>query len=509
VDKITSNYLHQLQSCYHRIDSRGILVSKERLADASAFIDNAVAKHCAIISTHWGAKAYIGSANKPGKADPAGVNLNASSGAFTPLEQLKRMGFKIPKTSSRDEDGNYVSKESLAELTLQKIYATNQFGTPGGDPAIRSLLRIRELSTLRSRYINANLFDSPGGPVFLTNYNVAGTVTGRRGSRKHSFGFGGNAQNFPKHGELAKVYRRCLVARPGKILLSVDQMQAEDWPTSALAGNQEALDDLINGVDRHRKLGCLIFDIPWDHYTDAQWKDSIERYLGKKTRHANNYGMRGSTMSDSLAKEGHSLTPAQCTGILDKVNQVDPSVDQVFHRYIKDQLNASRTLRTPTGRERVFFGLRPGEVGANNKIYNEAFSYIPQSTVGDNTGFAVFALETGDERVRGKIIQECHDSIVQEIDDSVDSIWTFLKATEKAFDRKFRFHNGIEIQIPVEGEFGYDFAHTESLKSVRTKSKRLQDITYADVQAAYYKLQEHKEKERLVDAAAQVVPELD
>ena len=153
---------------------------------------------------------------------------------------------------------------------------------PEENPAIRALLRIRELATLRARYINANLFNQGQQQVFLTNYNCAGTVTGRRGSRKHSFGFGGNAQNFPKHGELAKVYRRCLVARPGCILLSVDQMQAEDWPTSALANNTEALQDLELGVDRHRKLACAIFQLPWDHYSDTQWKESIERYLGKK-----------------------------------------------------------------------------------------------------------------------------------------------------------------------------------------------------------------------------------
>lgn len=500
LNRISNQYLHHLQAIYHRIDSRGILVSTERLKDASDYLNSDILKQCDIVTQHWGVPCYIGAANKPSAKDAASVNLNASSGANTPLEQLKRMGFKIPKTSARDEDGNYISKESLAELTLQKIYATNQFQVPGGDPAIRALLRIRELSTLRSRYINANLFNRPEGPVFLTNYNVAGTVTGRRGSRKHSFGFGGNAQNFPKHGELAKVYRRCLVARPGKILLMVDQMQAEDWPTSALANNTEALHDLLNGVDRHRKLGCLIFDIPWDHYTEAVWKDSIERYLGKKTRHANNYGMRGNTMSDSLAKEGHSLTPAQCQAILDKVNKVDPSVDGVFHKYIKDCLNATRTLRTPFGRERIFFGLRAGESGSNNKIYNEAYSYIPQSAIGDNNGFAVFALETGDEPTRGCIVQECHDSIVQEVDDTVDNIWTFLEATKKAYERKIRFHNGIEVQVPVEGEIAYDFADSIALKSALNGSKKLEDITYSDLQLAHYKLREKREKDAAKEA---------
>ena len=509
-ERITSEYLHKLQSLYHLIDGRGILVDTNRLNEASNYVNKDITKQCDIISRIWGIPCYIGAGNKPEASLGDSINLNSSSGGNTPLSFLKdKLGFIIPKVSARDEDGNYISKDSLNELTLQKIYATNQFNTSGGDPAIRALLRIRELSTLRTRYINANLYSTKQGEVFLSNYNVAGTVTGRRGSRKHSFGYGGNAQNFPKHGELAKVYRRCLVARPGKILLSVDQMQAEDWPTSALAENMEALDDLKNGIDRHRKLGCLIFDIPWDHYTDIQWKDSIERFLGKKTRHANNYGMRANTMSDSLAKEGYSLTPIQCKAILDKVNLVDPSVDKVFHQYIKDCLYANRTLKTPFGRERIFFGLRGGETGNNNKIFNEAYSYIPQSTVGDNTGFAVFALETGNEQTRGCIIQEGHDSIVQEIDDSVEAIWNYLALTRAAFERRIKFHNGIEVEIPVEGEIGFDFYHTVSFKSKQTGTKKIEDLSYQDVQAAYYKLKEHQEAELIKDAATQTEYKLD
>jgi len=503
-NKISMEYLHALQSIYYQIDRRGIVVDKKRLTDASNYIDIDINKQCDIITKVWGVRCYIGSANKPDVSLGASINLNSSSGNNTPLEHLKKMGFKIPKVGGRDEDGNYISKESLAELCLQKIYATNQFNTPGGDPAIRALLRIRELSTLRARYINANLLSQGQYEVFISNYNVAGTVTGRRGSRKHSFGYGGNAQNFPKHGELAKIYRRCLVARPGKIFLMCDQMQAEDWPTSALANNIEALDDLIKGIDRHRKLGCLIFDIPWDHYTDSEWKDSIERFLGKKTRHANNYGMRGNTMSDNLAKEGHSLTPTQCQAILDKVNKVDPSVDAVFHQYIKECLYHDRTLRTPFGRERIFFGLRAGDAGSNNKIFNEAYSYIPQSTVGDNTGFAVFALETGDERTRGAILQEGHDSIVQEINDTPDDIWTYIQATKKAFERRIVFHNGIEVQIPIEGELGYDFAHTETFKSKSLGTKKLEDLSFQDIERAWFKLQEHKEQERVIDAATEI-----
>ena len=171
----------------------------------------------------------------------------------------------------------------------------------------------------------------------------------------------------------------------------------------------------------------------------------------------------------------------------------------MFHAFIKKELDSGRTLRTPFKRERIFFGLRPGESGSNNKIFNEAYSYIPQSTVGDNTGFTVFAIETGN--LGGYIIQESHDSIVQEINDTPDTIWTFLQATREASKRVIRFHNGIEVEIPWEAELGYDFYHTEGLKSSLTKTKKIEDISYSDIQVAWYKLQEYKEQQRVVDNA--------
>lgn len=496
-NKITSEYLHALQAIYHHIGMRGIKVNQARLKQAETFINDSIIKECIELTKLWGCPVYVGSENNPGIK--GSVNLNASSGSSTALLKMQELGYKIPKISSRDEEGNYVSKESLGELALQKMYALNQFNTPGGDPAIRALLSVRELNTLKTRYINAELLNIDGNLCFISDYSVSGTVTGRRGSKQHIFGYGGNQQNFPKHGKLAKKYRRCLVSRDGMIFLSVDQMQAEDWPVSALANNTNSLAELRAEIDRHKKLACSIYNLPENHYDAQGWKDSIERFMGKKTRHANNYGMRGSTMSDSLSKEGISMSAAHCQYILDTVNKIDPSVQGVFHEYVKQCLYKDRILRTPLGRERQFFGLRAGDTGSNNKIFNEAFSYIPQSTVGDNTGFAVYELETTYKIEESKIVQEGHDSIIQEIPATVDSIWDNIQRTIKSFDRPITFYNGIEINIPVEGEIGFDFAHSITLKA-RNGSKQLKNISYQDVQAAFYKLQQDQEKALEEDA---------
>ena len=489
-NKVGAEYLQRLQACYHEISKRGIKVDTVALKKAKEFVDAEIKIHCSAIAILWGCHVYIGSTNDNGSKDS--VNLNASSGSRTPMARLKDLGYKIPKLSSRDEEGNYISKESLAELALQRMLSENQFNILGGDPVLRAMLAVRELATLKQRYINANLYTTTAGEsVYLSNYNVAGTTTGRRASRKHTFGFGNNAQNFPKHGELADTYRNCLVARRGMVFLSVDVISAEEWPVSALSRNQKSLEELNLGLDRHKILAQQIFNLPESHYTEKEWKDSIERYLGKKVRHANNYWMQAQTLADTLAKEGKSFTVAQCKFILDRVNQIDPSIQGTFHEYIRQCLYKTRTLKTPFGRERQFFGLRGGDSSGNNKIFREAFSYIPQSTVGDNTGFSVYELSLAYDN-RGEkngIVQECHDSIVQEVQAQPDMIYDWCQRTLKAFDREVTI-SGTTFKMPIEGEIGFTLGEMETLKSSSTGTKKLEDISLQDVKDLYEKIKE-------------------
>jgi DNA polymerase I-like protein with 3'-5' exonuclease and polymerase domains len=478
-ERITSSYLHHLQAIYHRIDSRGICVSPSRIEEARAYVKDEIAENLLIASKQWGLFVYAGAGMKPpASMNLDSVNINSTRGESSLLNKLKVMGYKIPKVTKKDKEGEYDSKESTAQLAIRKMLVTNQFNFAGGDPALRAIIRIRELSKLTNSYLNARLYNAQDGNLlFLTNYNVGGTVTGRRSSKQHVFGFGNNAQNFPKHGKDAKTFRRCLVARPGNILLMVDQMQAEDWPVSALANNTQALEELRNGVDRHTKFASSLFNIPVSAKTLKEWKDSQERYLGKKTRHASNYDIKGPTLSEALAKEGYSFPPKQCQLLLDRASQLDPSIKQVFHAYVWECLRKTRILRTPAGRERVFFGLRDND--SNASILKEAYAYIPQSTVGDNTGFAVFQLERDATLPAKAIVQEGHDSLVQDIPDSIDTVWHYLQRTVAAFDRTFKFYNGIEIKIPVEVEIGYDFGTTVTLK----------ELSYDALVAAYAELQ--------------------
>jgi hypothetical protein len=487
--RITSSYIHHLQAIYHRIDNRGLRMHEGRLKEAQILVEQEINRNCALAANQWNCHVFVGAENAlyRGDEDAEGqVNLNSTSGEKSLLTKLQLMGYKVPKISKRNAEGEYESRYSTAELALQKMLVENQYNYPGGDPAIRAVLAVRELTKLRSSYLYCDLYKSPDGLIYyLSNYNAGGTLTGRRSSRKHSFGFGNNAQNFPKHGKMARIFRRCIVARPGNVFLSVDQKSAEEWPVSALAKNYNAITEMQNGVNRHIKRAAFIFGIPEASRTEGEWKDALEYYLGKKTGHANNYGMQPPRMSDSLAQEGHSISPIVCKGFLDKLNFLEPEIRGVFHAYVKDKISKDRILRTPFGRERQFLGLRPDD--NNYKLFNEAFAYIPQSTVGDNTGIAVYYLETTLPAEERAIVQEGHDSVIQDIPARPTIIWRYLQQTVSSFDREIKFDNGITVNIPVEAELSYDLSKKGTFK--------IKDLSYDGVVAALKRLNIYREEE--------------
>lgn len=453
MDKVNSTYEHALAAAYWKIDSHGLLVSEPRLKQLRRDLLEQRKLVLERLSNSWNVHVYVGRENAPDKGTDS-LNLNTPKKV---LDFLQKRGFILPKVRRKDKETLEVTYEdSVEELALRRAFALESDIEKLQN--YTDILTVRELNTLNNRYLNARLHNW----IYYSNYNVAGPVTGRRASRKTCFGLGGNSQNFPHHYEMGLRFLECLMARPGKIFFIVDQMQAEDWPVSALSENYKRMDMLRApnwpDNDGHTQLASFIFSLPITSRTQKEWKDSIERYLGKKCRHAFNYGMRENMMSDSIAKEGKSIDPTRCRWMLDKVGQYDPSIEAVFHAYVRSQIFTNKKLTTPFGRERVFLGLRQND--NNYKILNEGYAYLPQSTVGDNTGLAVLYLDSHG----AYITNEAHDSITQEIPDEWESIRRTFEATEESFNRQITFHNGISVKIPIEGELGYDLKNTVKLK---------------------------------------------
>lgn len=462
---INNTYEHELAYHYHQIDKRGLLIDTVKKEIARVKCQNELNSDCDYLSNIWGFKVYVGSENYTVKDS---LNLNAP---VKVLERLKSLGYDVPKIRKKDEETDeYALEDSAGKMALVKLLADptrwpNQFA----GEAIKRLMLAKETITFIKRYINTRLYKD----VYYSNYSVSATLTGRRGSKKNLFGFGGNSQNFPSRGRLSGVWKECIISRPNRIFFFVDQVSAEDWPVQALSNNTVALDEMRRGVNRHYIFASKIFGLTVDEiknartnkgdlYTEAQIYDAeMKYYMGKKGRHSNNYGMQPTRLSEALASEGGFTVPLQsCKDILATVDRIDPNVKRVFHKYIQDCLaSPSHMLQTPLGRERAFLGLRSGE--KNYSIFNEAFAWIPQSTIGDNTGLAVRELEKDSDY----ILQDGHDSLCQELPDDEQELVKLFYRTQGAFKRIITFHNGIEIEIPIEGQVGYDWKHKHTMKT--------------------------------------------
>jgi hypothetical protein len=431
--RVTSQYEHALACSYHRISKRGLFVNPTDLKDLDTYLCTEIQKNLDVMTQHWGVKCYMGKFGDK-KGD---VNITAPK-QF--LQLLKDKGFKVPKSRQTDE-------ETAEALGLIRLFAETN------DPAIQAKLNISKLNKVLTTSVRARLTDES---LYLCQYSVHATETGRRGSKKHLFGFGNNSQNWPKYTEFGKGFRKCIQARPGKIFFAVDQKQAEDWIVVALSQNESAYHDMLQGVDRHKKTAAFLFGLPLDKV-----RKYPERFLGKKFRHANNYKMGKQTASDSLAKDGFAIGAGECAHLLNKMNEFDPSIRGVFHAYIESCLSDTRMLVNPLGRERFFLGLRPKD--HNSSIFGKAYAYIPQSSVGDNTGMAVLYLDSLD----APIVHEGHDSIVLEIDDNKEAIMEARAMFIEAFNRTLTFHNGWHVQIPLEAEVGYNLAQTVSTEAAK------------------------------------------
>lgn len=436
-------YEMPLARVFHEIDRRGVLVDQERLTAFISHLEGELSTSCQKIEQQIGLR--VVPKQPKGTKTPAGT-LNLSS-----VPQLKAVLKDVLKIELKKDWKT--KEESTGEEALNEAYAKTS------NPALKEILRVRELNKIKGTYASATLLDS----TLYTSYAVTGTVTGRRASRETIFtsekghAIGTNVQNLPKQSELGKRFRECIIARPGKIFVSCDQVQAEDWIVCGIiadvSGKTEGLQELLKGVDRHKRLATQIFQKP-----EAECgKGTMFRFMGKKTRHAGNYGMKAPKMAVELAKEGFSLGVKYCETLLERFHAYEPEIRNSFQHWVEDCIRISRILRTPIGRERYFFGLRPD--ADNSKIFKEAFSYIPQSTVGDNTGLAVLFCE---QHEPGFVIMDGHDSVSLEVNDSFEDILNAIQLLQSAFDRTITFPKGTQIKIPVEFEIGYDLRDEDS-----------------------------------------------
>lgn len=266
--------------------------------------------------------------------------------------------------------------------------------------------------------------------------------------------------------------RSMIVAPPNKLLLAVDLSQAESWVVAYLA-NEPNMKWALHNSDIHTQTaGSALFysntGCPhvWIKDTSScklcnRVIEKTARYIGKRYNHASSYRMGYLRAAQVINKD--SDKPPYVTVTNSESKRYHESWHNYYHlngwwEEIERQLSIDRTLTTPYGRRRMFFG------AWGDELFKAATAHVPQSTVSDHFRGAVHpelgihggTLEVLRQIVRGheqevKIVNDSHDSILMEVPSS--SVQEIKEHVISLVKRPLVI-NGEEFTIPVDAEIG-------------------------------------------------------
>ncbi|QDP56815.1 MAG: putative DNA polymerase [Prokaryotic dsDNA virus sp.] len=284
-------------------------------------------------------------------------------------DNLKR---KVPTRGGKE------TTDARALDELRSRYPDESFFT--------DVIEYRERGKFLSTYVEATLDDDHR---MRTSYNPSGTNTGRISSSQTIWKTGGNLQNIPK-----SEFRRLFTVGEGNVFIHADLSQAEARVVAWLALDKELVgrwtDDPF--FDVHSYKASQLYNKPLTEIlTD-------ERSKAKACNHSGNYGIAWKKFSYISG-----IPQVEARRLLEK-HQSNFHL-QAWWADVRTRLESTRTLATPFGRKRIFYGR------LDEETFRKAYAFVPQSTVGDIVNRAVIQCDELLDPTRCQTILQVHDEI--------------------------------------------------------------------------------------------------
>lgn len=313
-------------------------------------------------------------------------------------------------------------------------------------PMLLTILKIRERRDLIERYANAPI-DADGR--MRCSFDITGTRTGRLASRVSIYGSGTNLHTIPED------MRVMFESDPGKVFIYRDFSQAEARVVAALADDEYLLKLFADpSRDIHKETAAVIFGKPVDQITPE------ERFLGKKVRHAVNYGMDAGRFVEVVNQEadqtGIRISFSLARKVIDGFFMLHPNHKSVFWANAERQIRNARCLTTPFGRKRVFYGRW------NDALIRDAYSFVPQSTIGDLCNEAIIQMynriitSSANEVFGAELMLAVHDSILVQC--NIAHVVEVNKLMGDCMNIPFTV-NGHTLTIPTDSKVGYNWSN--------------------------------------------------
>jgi DNA polymerase-1 len=301
---------------------------------------------------------------------------------------FNRLGLESPDKGRKTASGHF----STNAFVLESLR--------GQHPVVDMVLEHRELSKLKSTYVDAlpAAVVSQTGRVH-TSYSQTGAVTGRISSSNP------NLQNIPIRTEEGRRVRNGFIAGKGNLLLSVDYSQIELRIVAHMAKDESMLAAFSADEDIHLTTAAAIYGVP---------KEAVTKEMRRHAK-AINFGLIYGMSSFGL-KNSTGLTLAEAENFVKAYFQKFPGVKKYLDG-IRKLAAQQGYVETLLGRRRYFPALQSSlNQAARNREEREAINSPVQGTAADIMKIAMLRIPEALQKanLRGKMLLQVHDELVLE-----------------------------------------------------------------------------------------------
>jgi DNA polymerase I len=382
-----------------------------------------------------------------------GINIDANA--------LKDMGVEIDikvELLTKDiynyagEEFNISSPKQLGDILFAKIglpygkkiktgYSTAidvLTKLKGKHPIIDSIIEYRNLTKLKSTYIEGLLNSIMSDNKIHTIYNQTLTKTGRLSSIEP------NLQNIPIRSEYGRMIRKAFVPSDDSVILSGDYSQIELRILAHMSNTASLIEAFKNDMDIHTKTASDIF------HTDPDLVTKDMRRIAKAVNFGIIYGMSSFGLSENL-----DMPITEAKDFIDKYFDTYPGVKKYMDNCIK-QAYEDGYVKTLFNRKRNIEELKntnymirqQGErIALNTPIQGTSADIIKKAMVDIDRAFK-------NNNIKSKMVLQVHDELVfdckeDEIDKVTDIVVDVMENTFK-----------LNVPLKVELEVGKNWYQT-------------------------------------------------
>ena len=372
--------------------------------------------------------------------------------------ELQQIGHNIYILAG--EEFNINSTQQLGKILFEKLKVHKELGIKrvkrtktgyatdsqvlekmGEHPLVRNLLEYRQLSKLKSTYVDAlpQLVNPRTGRVH-TSFNQTVTATGRLSSSDP------NLQNIPIRSEVGRQIRKAFIpSDKSRLLLSADYSQIELRIMAHLSEDETLIESFMSDEDVHRRTASLIFEVPPEEVTYEM------RSKAKSINFGIMYGMGPFRLSREVG-----IPVEDARRFIESYFQKYPKV----HQYIINRIAEAKRMGyviTLMNRRRLLPELHSTNQGVRAAAENIAINTPIQGSAADLIKVAMIRISRGLKR-RGwqtNMLLQVHDELVFEVPEGeLEEVKGYIKKEMEGV-----YQLGVPIKVAISTGRSWYEAH--------------------------------------------------